>query len=64
MSAGVEKASMLVNQKYSPTSLVGFQASLLCLGIALESAVSPGKCEQALVEAEKLRHLFETTGRQ
>jgi hypothetical protein len=64
MSAGVEKASMLVNQKYSATSVLGFQASLLSLGIALdEVAKSENKCDEALAQAEKLRRLSETIER-
>ena len=53
---------MPVNQEYTPASLMRFQVSLLCLGVALEKATPAGLNEisaDALVEAERLSNLIE-----
>jgi hypothetical protein len=49
-------------QHYDMKSLMGFQMSILCLGVALEQAAPVGSKEVAiktLAEAERLKNLIE-----
>ena len=57
---------MLQNGQYNPKSLMGFQMSILCLGVALEQAAPVGSKEVALetlAEAEMLKTLIESKTR-
>ena len=57
---------MLQNEQYNTTSLMGFQMSILCLGVALEQAAPVGSKEVALetlAEAERLKNLIESNRR-
>jgi len=54
---------MLQNGQYNPKSLMGFQMSILCLGVALEQATpvgSKGVALETLAEAERLKTLIES----
>ena len=57
---------MSPNQQYHTDSLMRFQMSLLCLGVALEQAMPAGSKQSAVVavvEAERLRSLMESHAR-
>jgi hypothetical protein len=57
---------MLANQPYHPITIMRFELSLLSLGAALERSASKGCGETsagALVEAERIKSLIESTDR-
>ena len=61
-----EEGYMFQDQQYNMASLMGFQMSILCLGVALEQATPLGSNEVSVetqAEAERLRNLIESNRR-
>jgi len=57
---------MFQNEQYSTTSLMGFQMSILCLGVALEQTApvgSRGVAIETQAEADRLKILIESNRR-
>jgi hypothetical protein len=56
----------MFQDQYDTASLMGFQMSILCLGVALEQATPLGSNEvniETQAEAERLRNLIESNRR-